>query len=252
MSDRKRAHPIDSKDGDTPTKKARLGEQTASAGGANGGGTSASNLAAMRAKVAAKFATFQSGGPSAGGGSSQPSSSSIQSKNTPSVGSASGGSSNAAEMARKIAETKRRVQEGMAKQKAAASANPYLVSLKTFGSDFTPLIWLISCQGGGQGGSQSLAAARAKALADQANNAKPGTGIHPALLDNTPSAPSSSKDRYKPMAPKFSSTSVGLVLPVPGGNRVLTFGPRPMPVHIKACKLARSLNNLTSKPEDRL
>ena len=31
---------------------------------------------------------------------------------------------------------------------------------------------------------------------------------HPLLLDNTPAAPQSKKDRYKPMQPKFASIKV--------------------------------------------
>ena len=31
---------------------------------------------------------------------------------------------------------------------------------------------------------------------------------HPLLLDNTPVAPQSKKDRYKPMQPKFASIKV--------------------------------------------
>lgn len=31
---------------------------------------------------------------------------------------------------------------------------------------------------------------------------------HPLLLDQTPSAPQSKKDRYKPMQPKFASIKV--------------------------------------------
>lgn len=42
--------------------------------------------------------------------------------------------------------------------------------------------------------------------------AQQGAGLkmaaHPLLLDNTPAAPQSKKDRYKPMQPKFASIKV--------------------------------------------
>ena len=46
--------------------------------------------------------------------------------------------------------------------------------------------------------------------------AQQGAGLkmaaHPLLLDNTPTAPQSKKDRYKPMQPKFASIKVKTVL----------------------------------------
>lgn len=198
MSDRKRGAPQDSQNGDTPTKKART-EATPSAPASAAGQSLQDKAAAMRAQVAAKFAKFQR--PNQPGAPAAPAQ---QNRPTP---SGSGQSVNTSNIARQIAEGRRRLEEAArAKQQATSTSNPYLVSSMKRNSHRQRLTDLE--QGGGQGGSQAIAAARAKALADQAND-KPGTGIHPLLMDmGTTATPTSSKDRYKPMLPKFASTQV--------------------------------------------
>lgn len=52
----------------------------------------------------------------------------------------------------------------------------------------------------------------------QPEPAQQGAGLkmaaHPLLLDTTPAAPQSKKDKYKPMQPKFASIKVRLSVPV--------------------------------------
>lgn len=52
----------------------------------------------------------------------------------------------------------------------------------------------------------------------QPEPAQQGAGLkmaaHPLLLDTTPAAPQSKKDKYKPMQPKFASIKVRLSVPL--------------------------------------
>lgn len=82
----------------------------------------------MRAQVAAKFAKFQRPGQSgAPGSASQPP------PQQPGSGAASSQSLNTSNIARQIAEGRRRVEEAAkAKQATSASSNPYLVSWHFF------------------------------------------------------------------------------------------------------------------------
>ncbi|KZT10543.1 PRP3-domain-containing protein [Laetiporus sulphureus 93-53] len=81
------------------------------------------------------------------------------------------------DLARRVAEAKRRVAE--AQSKLAVKDNPYM-SLSQTGKRNRPP------EPAQQGAGLKMAA-------------------HPLLLDNTPTAPQSKKDRYKPMQPKFAS-----------------------------------------------
>ncbi|GAA5929131.1 U4/U6-U5 snRNP complex subunit PRP3 [Sporobolomyces koalae] len=96
------------------------------------------------------------------------------------------------ELARKIAEAKRKVEEMAARNQAAAKpkVNPYLSA--TFqGREKEPAI------------DPSIAARGGLSMA-----------AHPLLMDlSTPTGEQSKKDRYKPMAPKFSTVKANARLP---------------------------------------
>ncbi|KII84667.1 hypothetical protein PLICRDRAFT_46061 [Plicaturopsis crispa FD-325 SS-3] len=81
------------------------------------------------------------------------------------------------DLARRVAEAKRRVAE--AQSKLAVKDNPYM-SMPQTGKKNRPV------EPSQQGAGLKMAA-------------------HPLLLDTTPAAPQSKKDRYKPMQPKFAS-----------------------------------------------
>ncbi|GAA5910380.1 U4/U6-U5 snRNP complex subunit PRP3 [Sporobolomyces salmoneus] len=95
------------------------------------------------------------------------------------------------ELARKIAEAKRKVEEMAARNQAAKTkVNPYL-SASFQGREKEPSI------------DPSIAARGGLSMA-----------AHPLLMDlKTPAAEQSKKDRYKPMAPKFSTVKANARLP---------------------------------------
>lgn len=101
------------------------------------------------------------------------------------------------DLARRVAEAKRRVAE--AQSKLAVKDNPYMVRLAVM---LSGCISDIVSQSMPQVGKKSK----------PAEPAQQGAGLkmaaHPLLLDNTPTAPQSKKDRYKPMQPKFASIKV--------------------------------------------
>lgn len=134
-------------------------------------------IAAARAKVAAKFATFNRGAASSTPAQAAPAAST--SANAGNRGPASndeGGNSTA----QAIAEARKRIEAMRAKQ--ARNANPYLAAQKA-GASASPVP--SGSAGAGAGAS----------------------GIHPLLAQNDV-AVRSSKDRYKPMAPKFATMKV--------------------------------------------
>lgn len=106
------------------------------------------------------------------------------------------------EIARRVAEAKRKVEDMAAKQK---NVNPYLAAAAA---------------------KNAAAAAKSKASdAALASMAKPGTTLHPLLANlDKPSAPSTSKDRYKPMLPKFASTKVRPTITLFKGANTLISG----------------------------
>ena len=102
------------------------------------------------------------------------------------------------EIARRVAEAKRKVESMSSRQAQASTAgnasNPYLAP---------------NTSKAAQAAAQKKAAELAAAA-----TAKPHSTLHPLLANlDKPSAPSSSKDRYKPMLPKFASTKVNLPSP---------------------------------------
>ncbi|KAG6853010.1 hypothetical protein C0991_007493 [Blastosporella zonata] len=150
--------------------------------------TPADLIAQKRAEVAAKLAIFKTNTlgwtppvrapiptkPSAPI-PSVASSASVSSGPTPATGSlASVAHGVTDDIARRVSEAKRRVAE--AQSKLAVKDNPYMARL----------IKLARLEQTQQGAGLKMAA-------------------HPLLLDTTPAAPQSKKDRYKPMQPKFAS-----------------------------------------------
>lgn len=105
------------------------------------------------------------------------------------------------DLARRVAEAKRRVAE--AQSKLAVKDNPYMVCVVVSPSWYISLNWW-PLQSAPQMGKNKKVV--------PVEPAQQGAGLkmaaHPLLLDNTPAAPQSKKDRYKPMQPKFASIKV--------------------------------------------
>ena len=131
-------------------------------------------------------------------------------------------------LAAKIAEAKRKVAEMAARNQAAQQekVNPYLVrpclspSLAAC-SQGSELTLAQSLQ------SSSFSKSQAETAPDPSAGGRGGLSMaaHPLLMDlGTPSAaaPSSKKDRYKPMAPKFSTTRANARMPAPPARPVST------------------------------
>ncbi|KAH9855635.1 PRP3-domain-containing protein [Lenzites betulinus] len=187
MSDRKRAW---EGNGESNAAK-KLKRCTASNGKPPGSAASADALIAQkRAEIAAKIAAMKK--TASGSSSAQPTGAS-----TPTSASASkapSASNTAApspsppitnDMARRIAEAKRRVAE--AQSKLATKDNPYMSAPQ---------------------------ASKKKTQAPPPEPAQQGAGLkmaaHPLLLDTTPAVPQSKKDKYKPMQPKFASIKANI------------------------------------------
>ncbi|KAH9940682.1 pre-mRNA processing factor 3-domain-containing protein [Amylocystis lapponica] len=133
-------------------------------------------IAQKRAEIAAKIAAMKKGAPSSSS-SMAPSATVSSSAVVSSPPTASPAPPVADDLARRVAEAKRRVAE--AQSKLAVKDNPYM-SMPQTGKRNRPV------EPAQQGAGLKMAA-------------------HPLLLDNTPAAPQSKKDRYKPMQPKFAS-----------------------------------------------
>lgn len=102
------------------------------------------------------------------------------------------------DLVRRVAEAKRRVAD--AQSKLAIKDNPYMTMPQTGKKKGTPV------EQTQQGAGLKMAA-------------------HPLLLDSTPTAPQSKKDRYKPMQPKFASIKANtrnLPTPVPTPTPIVT------------------------------
>ncbi|PCH45117.1 PRP3-domain-containing protein [Wolfiporia cocos MD-104 SS10] len=173
MSDRKRAF---EGGGDTGTAKKARSEATPSNGSSSGPSISAADLIAQKkAEIAAKIAAMKKNAPSTSASPAVPSP--AASPAVPSPTSHSPSPSVSDDLARRVAEAKRRVAE--AQSKLAVKDNPYMSIPQTGKKNRPP-------EPAQQGAGLKMAA-------------------HPLLLDNTPVAPQSKKDRYKPMQPKFAS-----------------------------------------------
>ncbi|KAF8551398.1 PRP3-domain-containing protein [Imleria badia] len=118
------------------------------------------------------------------------------------------------DLARKVAEAKRRVAE--AQSKLAIKDNPYM-SMPQTGKKYK-----------------------------QPEPAQQGAGLkmaaHPLLLDTTPAVPQSKKDKYKPMQPKFASIKANI-------RNVPTPPPAPTPVPTAEVK-ANPYSSGSSAPKD--
>ncbi|KAL6305945.1 pre-mRNA processing factor 3-domain-containing protein [Sparassis latifolia] len=177
MSDRKRAF-----EGSADTHAAKRSKRYTPANASTSGSALSAEalIAQKKAEISAKIAAMRKGLPSG--------QSSISASPTPSpvvaspavVYSPPTSSPSPAvsdDLARRVAEAKRRVAE--AQSKLAVKDNPYM-SMPSLGRKNRPV------EPAQQGAGLKMAA-------------------HPLLLDNTPTAPQSKKDRYKPMQPKFAS-----------------------------------------------
>ncbi|KAI0353389.1 PRP3-domain-containing protein [Trametes cingulata] len=186
MSDRKRAY---EDNGIVSSSKKLKSDTTPSNGTPTASASSTEALIAQkRAEIAAKIAAMKK---SASASSSAQPTAAPSPKPASSVASASASASVAAspsppipdDMARRIAEAKRRVAE--AQSKLAVKDNPYM-SVPQVGKKKTPVT-----EPPQQGAGLKMAA-------------------HPLLLDTTPTLPQSKKDKYKPMQPKFASIKANL------------------------------------------
>ncbi|GAA5857738.1 hypothetical protein JCM8547_005965 [Rhodosporidiobolus lusitaniae] len=159
------------------------------------------DIAAKRAEIQAKLAAMKAAGTMSGGGAPSPaplpsssSSASLPSRPTPAAPApAAGGSGLDPELARKIAEAKRKVAEMAARKQAQdqARANPYL-SANFQGKKNDPAV------------DPTVVARGGLAMA-----------AHPLLMDTSAPSAQSKKDRYRPMAPKFSTTKANARMPAP-------------------------------------
>ncbi|KAG6914721.1 hypothetical protein DXG01_015751 [Tephrocybe rancida] len=116
------------------------------------------------------------------------SSASVSSGPTPATGSPASFAGVTDDIARRVSEAKRRVAE--AQSKLAVKDNPYMASLTQSSEAFDTMP-----QKGG----------RSRPVEQTQQGAGLKMAAHPLLLDTTPAAPQSKKDRYKPMQPKFAS-----------------------------------------------
>ncbi|KAL4068563.1 pre-mRNA processing factor 3-domain-containing protein [Scleroderma yunnanense] len=188
MSDKKRAF---EGHGESSIAKKHKSEFTTS----NGSGTPALStdalIAQKRAEIAAKVAAMKkaipglpSKPPIAIPSPSPAVSSAAKTPATASGSPATGTPANDDDISRRVAEAKRRVAE--AQSILAVRDNPYM----------------------------SVPPPNKKGTRPQPEPAQQGAGLkmtaHPLLLDNTPVAPQSKKDRYKPMQPKFASIKANI------------------------------------------
>ncbi|KAH7882469.1 pre-mRNA processing factor 3-domain-containing protein [Phlebopus sp. FC_14] len=136
-------------------------------------------IAQKRAEIAAKVAAMKGSIP---GLPAKPAVSVPVKTTSPSPAPAGVAAPNTEDLARKVAEAKRRVAE--AQTKLAVKDNPYM-SVPQTGKKNKPV------EPAQQGAGLKMTA-------------------HPLLLDTTPAAPQSKKDRYKPMQPKFASIKANI------------------------------------------
>ncbi|KAI6008436.1 pre-mRNA processing factor 3-domain-containing protein [Pisolithus marmoratus] len=193
MSDKKRAF---EGNGEASVSKKLKSEPTSTNGSATPALSTDAIIAQKRAEIAAKVAAMKmnkSGPPKPTPLASSPSPAPTSAAKTPVTGAATpavgtppvdGAMPSMDDIARRVAEAKRRVAE--AQTKLAVKDNPYM-----------------SVPPPGKKGSRPTEPA-------QQQGAGLKMAAHPLLLDNTPVAPQSKKDRYKPMQPKFASIKANI------------------------------------------
>ncbi|GAA5893395.1 hypothetical protein JCM6882_008022 [Rhodosporidiobolus microsporus] len=156
------------------------------------------DLAAKRAEIQAKLAAMKAAGglpsaPPSAVPARPPPSAALPARPTPAAPGQGAPSGLDPGLAAKIAEAKRKVAEMAAKKQAQdqAKANPYL--------------------------SASFQGTKKDPALDPAVAARGGLSMaaHPLLLDRSAPSEQSKKDRYKPMAPKFSTTKANARMPAP-------------------------------------
>ncbi|EJF58960.1 PRP3-domain-containing protein [Dichomitus squalens LYAD-421 SS1] len=141
-------------------------------------------IAQKRAEIAAKIAAMKKGASATPSAAPRPPVVSAAASVSASASASAAASPSPPipdDMARRIAEAKRRVAE--AQSKLAVKDNPYM-SVPQQGKKKNSNV--VTPEPTQQGAGLKMAA-------------------HPLLLDNTPTLPQSKKDRYKPMQPKFAS-----------------------------------------------
>ncbi|EIW86284.1 PRP3-domain-containing protein [Coniophora puteana RWD-64-598 SS2] len=177
--------PVDP-NGESSVAKKLKSDNTSPNGSSSTSSLSVDEIARKRAEVLAKVAAMK-GGPAA----RLPASASVSAPFTPSTPSPGPGDSHSGspapssgDLARRVAEAQRRVSEAQAK--LAVKDNPYM----------------------------SMPQLSKRNVRKPAEPVQQGAGLkmtaHPLLLDTTPSAPQSKKDRYKPMQPKFASIKANI------------------------------------------
>ncbi|KAI6115140.1 pre-mRNA processing factor 3-domain-containing protein [Pisolithus croceorrhizus] len=195
MSDRKRAF---EGNGEAPASKKLKSELTSTNGSSTPALSTDAMIAQKRAEIAAKVAAMKMAKaapvvpPKPPPAAPSPSPTPASAAKTPATGTASpavgtppvdGPMPSLDDIARRVAEAKRRVAE--AQTKLAVKDNPYM-----------------SVPPPGKKGNRPP------------EPSQQGAGLkmaaHPLLLDNTPVAPQSKKDRYKPMQPKFASIKANI------------------------------------------
>ncbi|KAI0711571.1 pre-mRNA processing factor 3-domain-containing protein [Earliella scabrosa] len=172
MSDKKRAW---EGNGDTSAAKKLRSDATSSNGTASGSALSGDALIAQkRAEIEAKLAALRKTSSAASSAAPTPRATSVAASAT-----ATPSPPILDDMARRIAEAKKRVAE--AQSKLAVKDNPYM--------------------------SVPQASKKKNVVAPEPTQQGAGLKMaaHPILLDDTPTVPQSKKDRYKPMQPKFAS-----------------------------------------------
>ncbi|KAF9236052.1 pre-mRNA processing factor 3-domain-containing protein [Melanogaster broomeanus] len=189
MNDRKRAF---EGNGETSLSKKPRSEVTSSNGNSTPVLSGDALIAQKRAEIAAKVAAMKSNIP---GLPAKPAVAIPAAKAASPSPAPSPATPNTDDLARKVAEAKRRVAE--AQSKLAIKDNPYMSMPQTGKKNKQP-------EPAQQGAGLKMAA-------------------HPLLLDTTPAAPQSKKDRYKPMQPKFASIKANI-------RNVPTPPPAPTPV----------------------
>ncbi|KAI6132284.1 pre-mRNA processing factor 3-domain-containing protein [Pisolithus croceorrhizus] len=214
MSDRKRAF---EGNGEAPVSKKLKSELTSTNGSSTPALSTDAMIAQKRAEIAAKVAAMKMtkaapvAPPKPPPVAPSPSPAPTSAAKTPATGTASpavgtppvdGPMPSLDDIARRVAEAKRRVAE--AQTKLAVKDNPYM-----------------SVPPPGKKGNRPP------------EPSQQGAGLkmaaHPLLLDNTPVAPQSKKDRYKPMQPKFASIKANI-------RNAPTPPPAPTPVAVTEVK----------------
>ncbi|KAJ7136089.1 pre-mRNA processing factor 3-domain-containing protein [Mycena epipterygia] len=209
MSDKKRA--FDGNGETSSSKKLKSSDNTINASSSAPALTGAALIAQKRAEISAKLAAMKN--PSLGLAAPTPVKPIVPMKHSPTVSSgptpASGSGSPAPSVDAINKKIKRLVED--AHSRLAVKDNPYM-SMPQSGKN----------------------KARPAEVTQQGAGLK--MAAHPLLLDTTPAAPQSKKDRYKPMQPKFASIKANT-------RNIPTPPPAPVPVVVESANPYASSSN---------